>query len=197
MIKANRVYGEECPVEMDIGKVVLEGSLCIPANPLGVVVFVHANSSRYSERNKIVAQELRLAGMGTLLFDILTPEEESVDLQTGKYRFDIRFLANRVIGITQWLKQNSETKNINIGYFGASTGTAAALLAAAEHPKDVAALVSRGGRPDLIKSALPYMKSPTLLIVGGRDLPVIAMNRDASKELQNEKKLVVIPGATH
>ncbi len=189
---------DECPVVVTAGKVSLEGDLCIPSNAAGVVVFVHGSgSSRRSPRNKSVGQVLRQSGLATLLFDLLTVEEEKNDVQTGRYRFDIRMLANRLVATTQWLKQNPETKNMNIGYFGASTGAAAGLVAAAEHPDDIGAVVSRGGRPDLARPALPYVKSPTLLIVGGRDLPVMAMNRDAMAELRAEKKLVVIPGATH
>jgi dienelactone hydrolase len=197
MAKINKEL-DECPVKVAIGKTILEGDLCVPPNAPGLVVFVHGSgSSRKSPRNRYVAQLVHQVGLATLLFDLLTGDEESVDVKTGRYRFDIRLLANRLIGATVWLKQNPETKNMAIGYFGASTGAAAALLAAAEHPNDVAAVVSRGGRPDLARSALPYVKSPTLLIVGGRDLPVIAMNRDAYNELHAEKKLVVIPGATH
>jgi dienelactone hydrolase len=190
---------DECSVKVTIGRVTLEGDLCIPPNASGVVVFTHGSgsSSRRSSRNRYVGQVLQQSGLATLLFDLLTEDEEKTDLQTGRYRFDIRLLANRLAGTTQWLKQNPETKNMNIGYFGASTGAAAALMAAAEHSDDVGAVVSRGGRPDLVRTALPYVKSPTLLIVGGRDLPVMAMNRDAFGELHSEKKLIVIPGATH
>jgi putative phosphoribosyl transferase len=198
MEKTNKVLENECPVKVTIGKVTLDGDLCVPPDVAGVVVFAHgSSSSRLSPRNRYVAQIVRQVGLATLLFDLLTPEEEEVDMHTGRYRFDIRLLANRLIGATAWLKQNPQTKNMNIGYFGASTGAAAALLAAAEHPDDVAAVVSRGGRPDLARPALPYVKSPTLLLVGGRDLPVMAMNRDAANELKVDKKLVVIPGATH
>jgi putative phosphoribosyl transferase len=187
-----------CPVTVTAGKVSLEGDLCIPSNASGLVVFAHGSgSSRKSSRNRYVAQVLRQTGLATLLFDLLTIEEEKMDMQTGRYRFDIRMLANRLVSTTQWLKENPETKDMNIGYFGASTGAAAALLAAAEHSDDIGAVVSRGGRPDLARPALPYVKSPTLLIVGGHDLPVMAINRDAYSELRAEKKLVVIPGATH
>jgi len=189
---------EGCPVVVTAGKVTLEGDLCIPPNAYGVVVFAHGSgSSRRSPYHRYIGQVLRQSGLATLLFDLLTAEEERGDLQTGRYRFDIRLLANRLVGATQWLQQNPETKNMNIGYFGAGTGAAAALVAAAEHPDDIGAVVSRSGRPDLARPALPYIKSPTLLIVGGRDLPVMAMNRDAIAELHSEKKLVVIPGATH
>lgn len=189
---------EECPVTVTADKVTLEGDLCIPSNAPGVIVFAHSSgSSRKSTRNRYVAQVLRQTGLATLLFDLLTGEEEKMDLQTGRYRFDIRMLANRLAGTMQWLKENPETREMNIGYFGAGTAVAAALTAAAEHPDDIGAVVSRSGRPDLARTALPYVKSPTLLIAGGRDLPVMAMNRDAYAELRAEKKLIVIPGATH
>jgi putative phosphoribosyl transferase len=198
MERESRLLENERTVSVNTGKAVLEGDLFIPPDASGVVVFVHGSgSSRRSPRNKYVAQVIHQVGLATLLFDLLTPEEEEVDVQTGKYRFDIRLLANRLIGTTQWLKQNPDTKNLNIGYFGASTGVAAALTAAAEHPSDTSAVVSRGGRPDLARAALPYVKAPVLLIVGGRDLPVLAMNRDAANELRGDKKLVVISGATH
>jgi dienelactone hydrolase len=198
MERIKKELDDVCPVKVNTGKVTLEGDLCTSADATGLVIFVHGSgSSRHSPRNRYVGQVLRQAGLATLLFDLLTSEEELVDIQTGRYRFDIRLLANRLIGATAWVKQNPETKNLNIGYFGASTGAAAALLTAAEHPGDVAAVISRGGRPDLARSALPYVKAPTLLIVGGRDLPVIAMNRSALNELRAEKKLVIIPNATH
>lgn len=193
-----KIAGDECPVRVFAGNVTLEGNLCIPSNASGVVVFAHGSgSSRNSPRNRYVARVLRQAGLGTFLFDLLTGQEENEDMETGQYRFDIRLLANRLIGATEWLRRNVETRFLNIGYFGASTGAAAALVAAAEHPDNISAVVSRGGRPDLAKSALPYVKAPTLLIVGGRDLPVLAMNREALAELRSEKKLAIIPGATH
>ncbi|MBN1368025.1 MAG: dienelactone hydrolase family protein [Dehalococcoidales bacterium] len=187
-----------CPVSVNTGKVTLEGDLCVPFNAYGVVVFAHSSgSSRHNQRNRYLAQVLRQFGLATLLFDLFTEEEEKTDLKTGRYRFDIRMLANRLVGTTEWLKQNPETKGMNIGYFGAGNGAAAALMAAAEHPNDIGAVVSRGGRPDLARSALPYVKSPTLLIVSGRDLPVMAMNRDAFAELRAEKKIIVIPGVNY
>jgi putative phosphoribosyl transferase len=189
---------DECPVVVNAGKVTLEGGLCLPPGASGVVVFAHSNAnSRHNPRNHYLAQVLRQSGLATLLFDLLTDEEEKVDIRTGRYRFDTRMLTNRLVGTMQWLKQNPETKDMNIGYFGAGNGAAAALMAAAEHPGDIGAVVSRGGRPDLARSALPYVKSPTLLIVSGRDLPVLAMNRDANAELHVEKKLVVIPGVAY
>ena len=189
---------DTCPVAVTAGKLILEGDLCVPPAASGVVVFAHSSgSSRHNPRNQYIAQVLRQSGLATLLFDLLTDEEEKNDLKTGRYRFDIRTLANRLVGTSQWLKQNGETKDLNIGYFGTGNGAAAALVAAAEHPTDIGAVVSRGGRPDLARLALPYVKAPTLLIVSGRDLPVMAMNRDAFAELRAEKKTVVIPGVTH
>lgn len=189
---------DECPVVVTAGKVTLEGDLCVPPDASGVVVFAHVNgNSRRNPRNRYTAQVLRQSGLATLLFDLLTDEEEKNDLKTGRYRFDTRMLANRLVGTMQWLKQNPETKDMNIGYFGAGNGAAAAIIAAAEHPDEIGAVVSRGGRPDLARPALPYVKSPTLLIVSGRDLPVMAMNRDAITELRTEKKLAVIPGVAY
>ena len=198
MMTTKNIAVGECPVVVDIGKTSLQGDLCIPPNAQGLVVFVHGSGSgRRSPRSRQVASVIRQVGLATLLFDLLTTEEEAVDLQTGQYRFDIRLLANRLIATTDWIKHKDETRGMTLGYFGASTGAAAALLAAAEHPNDVAAIVSRGGRPDMSRAALPYVKAPTLLIVGGRDLPVIAMNREAFNELRAEKKLMIVPGATH
>jgi pimeloyl-ACP methyl ester carboxylesterase len=135
--------------------------------------------------------------MGTLLFDLLTSNEEPIDRYTGELRFDIPLLAQRLIGATQWVRSNANTKKLKLGYFGASTGAAAALVAAAELPDAISAVVSRGGRPDLAAEALSAVSAPTLLIVGGEDKPVIAMNREALAELKCEKKLVIVPGATH
>jgi dienelactone hydrolase len=138
---------------------------------------------------------LNNAGLATLLFDLLTTDEEMIDERTMHLRFDIGFLAQRLVEVTKWLQQNPAVKSLNIGYFGASTGAAAALVAASEHP--VGAIVSRGGRPDLAGSSLPHVKAPTLLIVGGNDFPVIEMNKEAMEQLTSEKKLVIVPGATH
>lgn len=176
----------------------LEGDLCIPDNAPGIVLFAHGSgSSRHSPRNRYVAQVLRNAGLATFLFDLLTADEESEDMRTGHLRFDIRLLANRLISATDWIKQNEDAKKLKIGYFGASTGAAAALVAAAERADSVSAVVSRGGRPDLAAEALLHVKAPTLLIVGGFDHPVIALNREAFAKLQVEKELVIVPGATH
>ena len=189
---------EECPVQVAAGKVILEGNLCLPESARGVVVFAHGSgSSRHSPRNRYVARVLRDAGLATLLFDLLTAEEEAEDIETGKLRFDIGLLARRLIAATDWLKESAETRQLGIGYFGASTGAAAALIAAVERPDIVAAIVSRGGRPDLAAESLPHVKAPTLLIVGGHDFPVIEINREALAKLNVEKELAVVPGATH
>ena len=185
-------------VEITAGSVALEGNLAAPDRALGVVLFAHGSgSSRHSPRNRHVAQVLREAGLATLLLDLLTADEEREDLRTARLRFDIGLLAERVIGATDWLCQNPETARMRIGYFGASTGAAAALVAAAERPDAVGAVVSRGGRPDLAMPALPRVNAPTLLIVGDLDFPVIDMNRQALAHLRVEKKLEIIVGATH
>lgn len=189
---------EECPVLVSAGKVTLEGSLCIPEEARGVVAFAHGSgSSRHSPRNRYVAQFLRNSRLATLLFDLLTAEEEAEDMETAKLRFDITLLARRLIAATDWLKKNAETRKLGIGYFGASTGAAAALIAAVERPDVVAAIVSRGGRPDLAGKVLPRVKAPTLFIVGGHDFPVIELNQEALAKLSAEKELAVVPGATH
>ena len=197
----NRADGsdvEERPVRVSADRVGLEGNLAVPGSARGVVLFAHGSGSgRHSPRNRYVARALREAGLATLLVDLLTEEEEEVDLRTRHFRFDIGLLAERLVGATKWLAQNSDTRNLRIGYFGASTGAAAALVAAAEHPKPVGAIVSRGGRPDLAGPALPRVAAPTLLIVGGNDFPVIDMNRDALEQMRTEKRLEIVPGATH
>ena len=176
----------------------LEGGLSIPKGAQGVVLFAHGSgSSRFSPRNRYVAQVLQNAGIGTLLFDLLTRQEEAIDERTGQLRFDIGFLARRLVEVTDWLATDLSGKGLKLGYFGASTGAAAALVAAAERPDDIKALVSRGGRPDLAREDLPRVKAPTLLIVGGKDYQVIEMNRDALVKLRGEKSLIIVPGATH
>ncbi len=185
-------------VQVSTGSVKLEGNIFIPKNARGLVLFAHGSgSSRHSPRNKYVAQVLNRAGLATLLIDLLTQQEEKIDDKTAHLRFDIDFLAQRLIGATDWLLENNETKSLNMGYFGASTGAAAALVAAAQYPKVVRAIVSRGGRPDLAGPVLHNVKSPTLLIVGGNDYPVIDMNQEAFDKLKTEKKMVIVPGATH
>lgn len=176
----------------------LEGNLTIPDGARGIVLFAHGSgSSRHSPRNRFVASELQRDGLATLLIDLLTPDEEEADWRTRRFRFDIGLLAGRLVTVTDWLTQEPDTRNLKIGYFGASTGAAAALVAAAERHDCVGALVSRGGRPDLASAVLPYVKAPTLLIVGGEDGPVIGMNQEALALLSVEKKLVVVPGASH
>jgi putative phosphoribosyl transferase len=186
-------------VSIDLEEATLEGTLVLPKDADGLVLFAHGSgSSRHSPRNRYVAQVLHAHGIGTLLFDLLTRHEEFIDQNTGELRFDIPLLARRLIGATKWIMSSPDTKELKVGYFGASTGAGAALLAAAEIPDSVSAVVSRGGRPDLAKNALAVVRAPTLLIVGGDDEPVIGMNRDALAKLKcPEKKLVIVPGATH
>jgi len=176
----------------------LEGSLAIPEGARGLVLFAHGSgSSRFSSRNRFVAAELRRAGLATLLIDLLTPEEEEVDLRTRHHRFDIAMLAQRLVGATEWLGDRPETGSLKIGYFGASTGAAAALMAAAERPEPIGAVVSRGGRPDLAGPMLHRVHAPTLLIVGGDDAPVIAMNREAMAQMPALVTMEIVPGAGH
>jgi dienelactone hydrolase len=185
-------------VSIGIGGTVLQGTMCIPADAKGIVLFAHGSgSSRHSPRNRYVAGVLQSKGMATLLFDLLTREEESVDEETGRLRFDIAFLAKRLAGATRWVRANQDLADMALGYFGASTGAAAALVAAAEPNCEVAAVVSRGGRPDLAKASLGSVQAPTLLIVGGEDQAVIEWNRYALADLRCERKLVIIPRATH
>ena len=196
MNEASLSDSEECPVRVSAGPVVLEGNLGVPDGARGVVLFAHGSGSgRHSPRNRYVARVLRKAGLATLLIDLLTEEEEEVDLRTRHLRFDIGLLAERLAGATDWLAQDPNTQNLRIGYFGASTG--AALVAAAERPEPIGAIVSRGGRPDLAGPALPHVAAPTLLIVGGNDFPVIGMNQEAMEQLRTEKRLEIVPGATH
>jgi putative phosphoribosyl transferase len=190
--------GEERLVRVAVGPVTLEGNLSLPAGTRGVVLFAHGSgSSRHSPRNRYVAQALNEAKLATLLVDLLTSDEESIDLRTAHLRFDIGLLAERLVGATDWLTQYPDTQHLRVGYFGASTGAAAALVAAAERPDVVGAVVSRGGRPDLAGPALGRVRAPTLLIVGGNDFKVIELNRKALAQLRCEKRLVIVPGATH
>jgi dienelactone hydrolase len=176
----------------------LEGNLTLPEGARGIVLFAHGSgSSRFSPRNCYVAQQLNREKLATLLVDLLSPEEEAVDLRTARLRFNIGLLAERLVGVTDWLVRQPDTRPLRIGYFGASTGAAAALVAAAERPQIVRAIVSRGGRPDLAGPALARVEAPTLLIVGGGDTPVIELNRAALAQLRCEKRLVIVPGATH
>ena len=185
-------------VRIATGSVVLGGQLQVPTNASGVVVFAHGSgSSRFSPRNQHVARIIREAGVGTMLFDLLTREEEAIDMHTRHLRFDIGLLAQRLVDVTDWLEWQDETSHLRPGYFGSSTGGGAALVAAATLGERVGAVVSRGGRPDLAGDALPLVKAPTLLIVGGRDYQVIEMNREALAQLRCEKKLEIVSGATH
>jgi dienelactone hydrolase len=190
---------EERTVQIDIGSVGLEGSLVIPREARGVVLFAHGSgSSRHSPRNRRVARALQDAGLATLLIDLLTAEEETLDASTGHLRFDIRLLADRLVGATDWLQRYKATALLPVGYFGASTGGGAALVAASRCSGLVGAVVSRGGRPDLAGPALPHVQAPTLLIVGGADLPVIDLNHRALQQIgATQKQLILIPGASH
>lgn len=189
---------EERLVHVPAAGVVLEGNLGVPPSARGVVLFAHGSgSSRFSPRNRFVAEVLRRAGLGTLLIDLLTPDEEAVDEYTRRFRFDIEMLAERLVDATEWLRRHPDTRGLPVGLFGASTGGGAALVAAARRPDVIAAVVSRGGRPDLAGDALPHVKAPTLLIVGGRDEPVMELNREAMDRMQCEVKLAIVPGATH
>ena len=185
-------------VRVPAGAVTLGSNLTLPQDSQAVVLFAHGSgSSRHSPRNRYVARMLNEAKLATLLIDLLTPHEEVIDERTAQLRFDIDLLAERLVDTTDWLTQYPDTKYLRIGYFGASTGAAAALVAAAERPDQVHAIVSRGGRPDLAGPALPRVRAPTLLIVGGNDVQVIELNRLALAQLRSEKQLVIIPGATH
>jgi putative phosphoribosyl transferase len=185
-------------LEIPAGNVVLDADIAIAEDPKGVVLFVHGSgSSRHSPRNRYVAGELQTAGLATVLADLLTAEEERVDARTAELRFDIGLLATRVIALTDWLAGNEATADLRLGYFGASTGAAAALIAAAARPDRVDAVVSRGGRPDLAASDLPSVRQPTLLIVGARDEVVIDLNRKALQQMADDARLEIVPGAGH
>lgn len=195
---AGATAAREQIVLIPVGAVQLEGSLTVPEQARGVVLFAHGSgSSRLSPRNRFVAQVLVEAGLATLLMDLLTAEEERLDRQTAHLRFDIGLLAARLLGATDWLRSQPPTQALGLGYFGASTGAAAALAAAAQRPEDVRAIVSRGGRPDLAREALALVRAPTLLIVGGNDAPVLEMNREAMRLMTAETQLHIVPGATH
>jgi putative phosphoribosyl transferase len=185
-------------VQIQAGRVVFAGNFHIPEGAAALVLFAHGSgSSRHSPRNQFVARTLNNAGLATLLFDLLTPEEEAIDMQTREHRFNIGLLAERLVHATRWAKQQDDTRDLEIGYFGSSTGGGAALVAAAESPQNVGAVVSRGGRPDLAGQALPKVQAPTLLIVGGNDDIVIELNEQARDQMRCEVKLEIVPGATH
>jgi len=185
-------------VQIHAGRAILSGNLNIPKGASALVLFAHGSgSSRHSPRNQFVARTLNEAGLATLLFDLLTPEEEAIDMQTREHRFDIHLLAERLVHATRWAKQQEQTSNLRTGYFGSSTGGAAALVAEVYVPRDIGAVVSRGGRPDLAGEALPRVQAPTLLIVGGNDEIVIELNEQARDRMHCEVKLEIVPGATH
>jgi putative phosphoribosyl transferase len=185
-------------VRVPVGDQQLRGDLTVPAGACGIVLFAHGSGSgRQSPRNRFVARTLVKRGLATLLIDLLTPEEEAVDDLTGHLRFDIGLLAGRLVTVIDWLHARPETAQLPIGLFGASTGGGAALVAAALRPSHVAAVVSRGGRPDLADASLPRVTAPTLLIVGGRDTPVIGMNEEAMARMRGDVALEIVPGATH
>jgi putative phosphoribosyl transferase len=178
--------------------VTLEGDLQVPAGAVGVVLFAHGSGSgRHSTRNRYVAGQLQAAGLATLLIDLLTAEEEAVDQHTAHLRFDIPLLAERLVAATRWLGEDPSTRSLRVGYFGASTGAAAALVAVPAIPDRIGAVVSRGGRPDLAGEALPRVKAPTLFIVGGHDLTVLDLNRIAMARMTTPTRLEIVPGATH
>jgi putative phosphoribosyl transferase len=189
---------EHSPVTVRLQSAHLDGYLSIPTAATGVVVFAHGSgSSRHSPRNRYVADILNEAGLATLLIDLLNADEQEADLQTGQLRFDIGFLASRLVAITQWLREQPQVAGFKIGYFGASTGAGAALVAAAELPRLIHGVVSRGGRPDLAGAALEQVEAPTLAIVGGHDPQVLELNRQALARMHAVQSLEVIPGAGH
>lgn len=185
-------------VQIPINGIELEGEMCVPRSATGIVIFAHGSgSSRHSPRNQFVARVIRASQVGTLLFDLLTREEEAEDDVTRELRFDIGLLASRLAEVARWVHAQPDTKDLKIGFFGASTGGGAALVAAANLKTEIAAVVSRGGRPDLAGDCLPLVEAPTLLIVGSRDWEVLQLNQDALDQLRCEKKLQVVRGATH
>jgi dienelactone hydrolase len=185
-------------VQIQVGRAVLSGILTLPEKAAAVVLFAHGSgSSRHSPRNQFVARTLNDAGLATLLFDLLTQDEEAIDMLSREHRFNIRLLAKRLVHATKWAKQQDQTRDLRVGYFGSSTGGGAALVAAAELPEDIGAVVSRGGRPDMAGDALPKVQAPTLLIVGGKDDIVIELNEMARDQMRCQVKLEIVPGATH
>lgn len=198
-MRTGAIHGnEEVTVQIPTGDLILEGTLGVPTGPQGLVIFAHGSgSSRHSPRNRYVAGVLQAGGFATLLIDLLTETEEAIDLTTRHLRFDIPLLAGRLVGAVDWLGEQQATRDLPIGLFGASTGAAATLIAAAARPRAVGAVVSRGGRPDLAGDALPRVAAPTLLLVGGYDEPVIELNERALAQLRCEKELRIVPGATH
>lgn len=193
-----RTAAVHADVQVDVGGLILNGDLRVPPQVGGLVIFAHGSgSSRFSRRNRQVAGALEAGGFATLLLDLLTPEEESADARTREYRFDIPLLGRRVIAATDWVQARPDLRPLPVALFGASTGAAAALIAAAVRPEIARAVISRGGRPDLADEALPRVQAPTLLIVGGADEPVIDLNREAMQRMRAPVELVIVPGATH
>lgn len=196
--KPSRASVQKRSIQILLGRADLVGDLAVPEYATGLVMFAHGSgSSRLSPRNRYVADILNGCGLATLLVDLLTIQEERIDLQTREFRFNIDLLAERLMGLTDWQSAHPDLSRLSLAYFGASTGSAAALIAAAARPQYVRAVVSRGGRPDLAASSLPRVQSPTLLIVGGDDVSVIEFNRQAFEVLQCDKKFDIVPGATH
>jgi len=192
------LHVQESAVEIPVGDKMIKGNLTIPQGVQSIVLFAHGSgSSRFSPRNKYVANMLHESNIATLLIDLLTMQEENVDEATGQFRFDVDMLAQRLVDITMWLGSKPAIRDLRIGYFGASTGAAAALIAASKLLDEVKAVVSRGGRPDLAGEHLAKVRAPTLLIVGGDDPEVLELNREALKAIRTEKKLEIVPGATH
>lgn len=185
-------------LKIPVENVEVKGNMFLPQDTKSLVIFAHGSgSSRFSPRNQYVAKEFNKADMGTLLFDLLTPGEEEEDTLTGQYRFDINLLSKRLVGVTKWLLNDPTTSKLKIGFFGASTGAAAALIASTKLPEEISAVVSRGGRPDLAEPFLSQVRAPTLLLVGGWDEEVISLNEQAQDRMKNENKLVIIQEATH
>jgi putative phosphoribosyl transferase len=198
MFRNTAANATKTAVQVPVGRDVLHGDLGMPSDPVGLVLFAHGSgSSRHSPRNQFVARSLEGRGLATLLIDLLTPAEEAIDEHTAQYRFDIPMLAERLVAIVDWLATRRDTAPLPLALFGASTGAGAALIAAAERPERIAAVVSRGGRPDLAGPSLGRVQAPVLLIVGGFDVPVIEMNRDAMRAMHCDVDLQIVPGATH
>jgi dienelactone hydrolase len=198
MSQTSKQLNHEREVQIAVASGHLHGNLVIPQQAEGIVLFAHGSgSSRHSPRNRYVAEVLQETGLATLLLDLLTLDEENVDRQTHHLRFDIGLLAARLVAATDWLLREMATRELKIGYFGASTGSAAALVAAARRPELIQAIVSRGGRPDLAGAALAHVQAPTLFIVGGNDISVLHLNQEAMTHILVEKRLAIVPGATH
>ncbi|AKF05940.1 Putative L-isoaspartate O-methyltransferase [Sandaracinus amylolyticus] len=196
--RAPEIVAERREISVPVKGARVEGDLVVPSGARGLVVFAHGSgSSRHSPRNRYVAEVLQRGKLATLLLDLLTREEEAIDARTAHLRFDIELLAERLVSAIEWARRDPSTRELRLGFFGASTGGGAALVAAALRPDAVAAVVSRGGRPDLAGNALPVVRAPTLLIVGGDDVPVLELHREAIARMRNEVHLEVIVGATH